>query len=332
MTIQYDLPAATYHDGTHCGSHAIADFARLGPRGFWLRHIKREVQGEESASMSLGTAVHAIILEGEQAFHDAVAVQPETYTVEEERKPWNRRVQACKTWEAEHPGETPPEDYVSQEREVKPWTYAAGACKAWRSQMQAEGRTVIDSASLAAAMGCLAGVRDNPHASELLRRGMAEVTIRRIWSGLPVQVRVDWVAGDGPDPGNWKALVDLKTTDNIMDFRRECQRYGYIHQAQFYRWQISEETARPPLPFYLIAVENKAPHRCITFCIDHAWQEDAGAEVREWAAGLAAVYGAARERDGLYCHEYWPRFLDAEAEGLQMLDRPQWQGGASDEL
>jgi len=76
------------------------------------------------------------------------------------------------------------------------------------------------------------------------RPGGAEVTYRDTWLGVPVQCRVDYE----PDPDT---LVDIKTCDDLDWFSRDAYKYGYLHQAAWYRSMTWANR------FLIIAVEKK---------------------------------------------------------------------------
>lgn len=60
---------------------------------------------------------------------------------------------------------------------------------------------------------------------------------------------------------SYGALVDLKTTADIIDFSRSIGRYSYHRQLAFYRWGYSVLTGELLEP-WIVAVENKPPYCC----------------------------------------------------------------------
>ena len=110
---------------------------------------------------------------------------------------------------------------------------------------------------------------DHPVAGKLFAQGVSEVTI--IWddkkTGLRCKARLDWVSG--PTPGMTvpefikaaKAIVDLKTTEDIIGFN--LSKFNYHTQAGMYLegWKT---LTKKITPFFFAAAEKSPPHaiRC----------------------------------------------------------------------
>jgi exodeoxyribonuclease VIII len=71
----------------------------------------------------------------------------------------------------------------------------------------------------------------HPTVSELLQNGIAELSIfYRTEGGVLLKVRPDWLGEFGGAP----FLLDIKTTNDIHDFGKSVEKYGYHVQAAFY--------------------------------------------------------------------------------------------------
>lgn len=90
---QAHLPADAYRSAVGLTQSEINRFAE-SPALF------RYVEREQTESMRIGTALHALILEGRREF----VVRPATYGPE--NKPWHGAAKECREWNAAHAGQT----------------------------------------------------------------------------------------------------------------------------------------------------------------------------------------------------------------------------------
>lgn len=74
--IVYGESDAAYRSSGCFGIHAIRDFVTRGPRYFFLRHVRKSLDADESAAMSFGRAAHCHLLEGAEAFGARFVVPP----------------------------------------------------------------------------------------------------------------------------------------------------------------------------------------------------------------------------------------------------------------
>ncbi|WP_130470968.1 PD-(D/E)XK nuclease-like domain-containing protein [Candidatus Magnetaquicoccus inordinatus] len=71
------MPEDEYHADPALSQSGIKDLM-VSPMTFWARHIDPERESaDDSAAMILGSAIHKRILEGEQAFNAAYAIEPD---------------------------------------------------------------------------------------------------------------------------------------------------------------------------------------------------------------------------------------------------------------
>lgn len=70
-----------------------------------------------------------------------------------------------------------------------------------------------------------------PTVASLLKKGVAELSLFwRIHNGLLLKVRPDWLGEFAGAP----FLLDIKTTDDVLDFGKSVEKFGYHLQAAFY--------------------------------------------------------------------------------------------------
>lgn len=135
--------------------------------------------------------------------------------------------------------------------------------KAWdatKAHAESGGITLLSEDEFAAAIGCAAAVLANPHASEILKRGLKEATFT--WkdevTGLECKGRIDHVG---------KHLVDLKTAARMNQrvFASAAARLGYHSQLAFYRDGLEANGLDVSGDPFLIAVQSEMPHDVITY-------------------------------------------------------------------
>jgi hypothetical protein len=145
-----------YHARSKSGqvisSHKLAEF-RKSPL-LYHRHITGLIADRDSGAFIKGRAVHALALEGRQAFEDRYAfdfpVNPKT------NKPYGRTTKAFEAW---------------QEAQTKP-------------------ALLPEEKDVAELLAC--EIRGHEEAAALISEGRPEAVVRTELCGLPCQIRIDW--------------------------------------------------------------------------------------------------------------------------------------------
>ncbi len=76
-----------------------------------------------------------------------------------------------------------------------------------------------------------------PTVAALLENGVAELSLFwRMENGLLLKVRPDWLGEFAGAP----FLLDIKTTDDVLDFGQSVEKFGYHMQAAFYRLVVEK--------------------------------------------------------------------------------------------
>ena len=225
-----DIDAEEYHqaarDGKYLSSHLLGDFRRA-PKLYRMK-MSGEIEPTESAALTMGRAVHSLILEGRSVFEKEFMVSdgpvnPKT------GEPFGRLTKAYREWAA------------------------------------AQDKCVVTGQEFSLMAKMQQSVWTHPVAMELLDEGIAEQTVRTYYCGEPCQVRMDWFRSEYEGR---PVICDLKTCENIDWFESDARRYGYPHQAAFYRsvlleaWRDFERHDIGEVDCYLIAVEKREPYRC----------------------------------------------------------------------
>lgn len=127
------------------------------------------------------------------------------------------------------------------------------ATKTFLEWADVQGRPVLGDEDAVFVERLHQAVQAHPVAPGLFTGGMAEGVCRAEYLGIPCQVRPDYFH---PDHG----IVDLKTCDDLTWFEADARRYGYLHQAAFYR-AILRVAFGTTFVVHIVAVEKKEPFR-----------------------------------------------------------------------
>jgi hypothetical protein len=225
-----DIDAEEYHqaarDGKYLSSHLLGDFRRA-PKLYRMK-MSGEIEPAESAALTMGRAVHSLILEGRSVFEKEFLVSsgplnPKT------GEPFGRLTKAYREWAA------------------------------------AQDKCVVTDQEFSLMAKMQQSVWTHPVAMQLLDEGIAEQTVRTHYCGEPCQIRMDLFRSEYEGR---PVICDLKTCENIDWFESDARRYAYPHQAAFYRsvlleaWRDFERHDIGEVDCYLIAVEKREPYRC----------------------------------------------------------------------
>lgn len=329
MTILLDESFDDYRSSGSFGIHALRDYERRGPGYFYHCHLGDGIERGRRKAFDFGTAFHTMVLEGEVAYGRQVVVKPETYTgetVDKDRKA-QLTAEADAAWKAACEQATAEGKKKPLKREFavdpslytevceKAWNGNANSCKEWEAKH--EGDNIISVSDDRCIRAMHQSLRENEDCMRYLSSGIPEVVVRSEEQGLPIQMRADWISGNGPDPFGWDALCDIKTCDSLTDFWKpaylyedrlrgggDVVRYGYHRQGAWYQWMLEQETG-VHLPFVLIAVEKAPPHRCGVYVLCDDLLEIAYRR-NEWLLEAVANH---------YESNVWPR---GNPEGEQM--------------
>lgn len=140
----------------------------------------------------------------------------------------------------------------------------------------------------------------HPKAAELLDGCVCEGVVRAEYLGENVQIRMDAF-----NP-NLKAIIDLKTCDNLDFFTNDCFKYGYAEQMAFYHDVFKAASGGVDTTAWLIAVEKRIPYRC------GVWQVSGEMLAQAGKANELAIeeLKACREQDVWPTRYEEPRVLD----------------------
>lgn len=278
-------PAATYHAARAVSFSKLEDF-RHRPAYFHRRHILRAIEGEKSDAFTFGAAFHCAVLEGPDAFRRQFMVAPK----------FDRRTKEGKA-----------------------------AAARFDEEAQAVGATLIDEESAALVLRLADAVLANSTAAELLTAPgvLTEATLRTPMVRLgpfQLQCRADAVnfTNQCERAAGVPYLVDVKTCNDLNEWKRQFHSYGYYRQAAFYREVIrtvADSLGGNVVPIqrvFFIAVEKSEPHGCEVFEPDPLALDTGLAEVGADLRHLADCH-----REGV-----WPASLSAT--GFQHVGLPDW--------
>jgi len=182
--------------------------------------------------MDIGTAAHALFLEGEDKI---VRIPVDSYST----------------------NQTLPDGTVMK----------AGESRALRDAAKASGKIPLKTKQYDASMRVVEALEAFRQASGLFVNGKAEQTI--IWDegdGLWCRCRVDWLPDDPAAP-----LLDLKTTGGLAtatSWGRSCFQFGADIQASMYPRGCEFIRGEPPDGMLFVVVETSPPYAVRVFGLD----------------------------------------------------------------
>ena len=122
-------------------------------------------------------------------------------------------------------------------------------------------------------VGMLDALRNHKRASDLLRRGEAEISVTSELEGVPVKGRFDFLVMDKDKDGKPQGLfcIDLKTVKDARPraFQRQMIERGWWIQAGLYTL-LAERAFGIPCIFVFLAIEKKAPFEIGVYCADQS--------------------------------------------------------------
>ena len=225
-----DVPADEYHQAARDGKFLSSHLLGDFRKTPKLYRMKMtgEIEPSESAAFTMGRAVHSLILEGRGVFEKEFMVSDGPVNPKT-GEPFGRLTKAYREWAA------------------------------------AQDKCVVTGQEFSLMAKMQQSVWTHPVAMQLLDEGIAEQTVRTHYCGEPCQIRMDWFRSEYEGR---PVICDLKTCENIDWFESDARRYGYPHQAAFYRsvlleaWRDFERHDIGEVDCYLIAVEKREPYRC----------------------------------------------------------------------
>jgi len=265
LSVLQNIPFGLYLEesfqGLYLTSHQLIDF-RTCPQ-LYKQKLSGDVMVEDTAAFAIGRATHALVLGGQERFDEEYLVSTGPINPKT-GEPYGKLTKAYKDWAAE------------------------------------QSKTIVLSNEYDFMSKLRDSVYSHAKACELLEGGYCEQTIRTLYQGENVQIRMDLY-----NP-RLNAIVDLKTCDNLDWFTNDSLKYGYAEQMSFYREVFTQATGGPAPTMWLLGVEKKIPYRC------GVWQLSEALLAKAKAANDAALEELRMCRD----QDYWP----TRYEDVRILD------------
>jgi hypothetical protein len=115
-------------------------------------------------------------------------------------------------------------------------------------------KTLVSQDEYDTMIGLATAINEQPFVATLFRNGTAELSI--VWEdpcGLLCKARIDWLKNDH------SKMVDLKTTNNALDFEKSLATYGYHRQMAFYQRGLIQLGINNEIVPWIVAVEKTPP-------------------------------------------------------------------------
>lgn len=152
---------------------------------------------------------------------------------------------------------------------------------------KAVGKTVLSHADYSSVLAMADGVKQCPHAVELLELPR-ETEVALTWqdekTGLQLRAKLDGLI---PDAFSFACVLDVKSTKDPRPakFPKSVLDFGYWLQAAMYTRAAQLYTGKPAA-FAFIAVRSDVPYDCFVVRLDNEWQTAADRLLDEWLAKL----------------------------------------------
>lgn len=258
-SIVQGIPAVDYHAHLALSASGMKDLA-VSPLRYWYLHINPDrPERKETHEQQFGTALHCLVLEGEEVFHERYthAVDKSDYpdcliTIEDLRG-WLRK-------KGLKDSGTRKTELISQVRDVDSsvpiWDVI---CEG--SLANAAGKRSISKSEFERIQNAADALLGEPQLREILRGGESEVSILTDdpKNGTPWKARLDWVSD--------VCILDIKTFTqkrgkSIDESVADAIYYEtYYRQAFFYSTIHQRITSRKkPAKFVMAFVESDPPH------------------------------------------------------------------------
>lgn len=229
---QEQVTIEQYHDERDWLTHSrLKTYANGGPRLYQMAHVQRMWKRKETPALKFGKAFETLAFE--PRLFDATYI--------------------CKPAGKEGDGRT---------KEGKAWNEANAHRLAF----------VLDPDELAIMRNMVEALNENETALELLKSCRPQQTYSAEWcKGIEIASRADFDSDGCAASGFAPFSLDLKTTDDITDWRsgKAIFNYGYHSQGGLAQWCMQKNGVQNPLARVLwLVIEKSAAHRCEIFEAD----------------------------------------------------------------
>lgn len=239
-------PNDVYHADEAVSRSKLDAFARQ-PLYYYRKYVEKSLKEDfGSASLRVGSASHALVLEGQDAYDRDFIVLPE----DAPRRPTPMQINA-----------------------KNPSPETVKAVQWWSDfNARAAGKVPLTAEEDTQSYRVLRSVREHPTAATLFASGQPEISWRVQLPQYAIQCRSDWFNQfDGCDLTNGEPyVVDFKTVasldaDEFGNFERGFFSLGYYRQGPFYNAVISEVLGFPIKHFFFVVTEKKEPFETRVF-------------------------------------------------------------------
>lgn len=191
------VPIEAYHEqltiDPSISSSGLRTIANKSPLHYWATSYlnKNRTQAEDTKALSLGSAVHSLLLDDGE--YSKFAVRPEGYQ------------DATGAW--------------------KSWNSNASACKEWTANQKAAGKTVVRQEDIDVLTGMAGRISEDKHVASLLRGRIERSIVLKDKTGVWIKSRPDCIPDD-----NIVVDLKTCSDASEQSIRRSILNYGYLQQ------------------------------------------------------------------------------------------------------
>jgi len=217
-------PNDCYHASDAISNTKLWEFHKR-PALFFGKYVSKEVERKESAALLIGSALHTIVLEGQDAFDHEYCPSPEGLE-------WRSKAGKLEAAHALN-------DMLFEPRTVYEVEQVATGKREEIEAFFAQypGRKILYPDQFEIVQKCHEALLAHPIASKLLASGLPEVVFRSPMTthGYRVQCRADWLNINGCEYTDGEPYgVDLKSIDDLSKWNNNFRKLGYYRAWPFY--------------------------------------------------------------------------------------------------
>lgn len=320
------IPVAEYYAVPALSNSGMKDLA-VSPLRYWHLNINpaRPVR-VESPEMKFGTALHCLVLEGDQAFEQRYACKlnaadyPDCLITIEDLRGWIRD-------KGGKPVGTRKAEVIQQAQAMDPSVPVWDVLEA-RHFATNGGKTFFEKEEWTRLANAAAALRREPKVQEILKSGDAEVSVFVTDSatGIPLKGRLDWISASASCIADIKTFTQKRGKSIDQTIADAIYYEGYYRQAFLYSTLHQRATGRKaPLKYIMPFVESQEPHEVR---IRELRQSSHGAVNLYWQKAAIEVRHFC-ETWGHYMSEFGDRPWRRDRE-IEVLDDMEMKGMAFD--
>ena len=300
--LRRDLPFDAYLNSPGISSSQLKTLALATPMDYWYQHRSGLCQRIETPAMQLGTLVHCLVLEGEDAFHRRYCRKIKADDFPDALRTVEQLRNTCRDLDLPVSGSK--RELIARLAKHAPGVQVYDTLA---ENQKGVRQRIVNADLYDTACAIATQVGRHEAAARLLETGEPEVSCYGVneASELAIRCRCDWLRiANG-------IVLDLKTTKSVAsgEFSRTFYRLGYHLQEALYTDCLRSNKVKVRA-FAFLAVQTEPPHHVRLFCQDEESRALANKQYNQSMCRLADCIA----------HDQWPGY----GKDIETLVMPNW--------